>query len=145
MKKLGEELFALFLNRSGLPYCYEPRFRNKSRRPDFLVNWCGTECFFDVKDREKKVGHTFTHEEIKTLGTRFVIPERDPPYHWIRNKIEKGRTKCGGAVARRSRRTGARDEFRHAIGCRVGRPLPFHRMEFRGVCKMNIQPLQSKL
>lgn len=93
MEQRGEQLFASFLDRSGVPYVYEPQHAHKSRRPDFVVNWRGTECLFEVKDREMPVGRTVTPEDLERLDIRSLVPERIPPYRWIRNKIEKGRVK----------------------------------------------------
>jgi hypothetical protein len=88
----GEELFASFLDQSEIPYTYEPLCHGRSRRPDFLVPWRDTECFFEVKDRQIESGRTFTLEDFATLSMDSLIPEREPPYRWIRNKIEKVRT-----------------------------------------------------
>lgn len=93
MKTRGEELFCEFLARKGIAFRYELTMTDKRRRPDFAIDWHGVDCFFDVKDRQQIDLPLWTVEAAAQQGARNLLQEREPPYRWLRNKIEKGRAK----------------------------------------------------
>jgi len=75
----GEVLFAQYLSSEGIAFDFEQPQESKSRRPDYLITWHGTKCFFDVKD-------------FAPFRPALGIMAFDP-YKAIREKISQGRRK----------------------------------------------------
>ena len=55
-KNESEKVFEQYLDQNGFQgkWTYEPSIPGKSKRPDYLLNWKGNKCFFEVKQLEKK-------------------------------------------------------------------------------------------
>jgi hypothetical protein len=55
-KNISERLFERYLNSNGFKgkWTYEPLISGKSNKPDYLLDYNGQECFFEVKELRKK-------------------------------------------------------------------------------------------
>ncbi|MFA5292634.1 MAG: hypothetical protein WC496_06315 [Phycisphaerae bacterium] len=55
-KNKSERFFERYLNSNGFKgkWTYEPLISGKSKKPDYLLDYNGQECFFEVKELRKK-------------------------------------------------------------------------------------------
>ena len=95
MRTRGESLFADYLVWRNIDFRYEPILGHAGGPPDFAIAWRGVDCFIDVKDRENvDEGSVFPDPLLVEIPDEF--PEVEPPYRWLRSKIEKIRVKFAG-------------------------------------------------
>lgn len=96
MRTQGERLFADYLRSHGIDFEYEPKLTTAAGVPDFAITWKGTQCFFDVKDRENVDDESMFADPLSTPDVNVDIAEYPAPYAWIRRKITKTRAKFAG-------------------------------------------------
>ena len=80
-KNESEKVFEQYLNSNGFQgkWTYEPSITEKTKRPDYLLDFGGKECFFEVKELRKK-----DNEPIERAA-------HIDPYSSLRKKIHEVR------------------------------------------------------
>jgi hypothetical protein len=82
-KNESEKVFEQYLDSNGFQdkWRYEPSIQGKSKKPDYLLDWKGQECFFEVKELRKKTN--------QPIGEAVWID----PYSSLRSEIDEAREK----------------------------------------------------
>lgn len=76
----GELLFEQYLQSQSLPFEFEKEHINRSKRPDYTIEWEGRPIVFDVKDFDPPARMSMGFQQVD-------------PYTPIREKINQGRDK----------------------------------------------------
>jgi hypothetical protein len=76
----GEALFEEYLESQGLSFEFEKEHPNKSKRPDYTIEWESRPIVFDVKDFDPPARISMGFQQVD-------------PYSPIREKINQGRDK----------------------------------------------------
>ena len=82
-KNESEKVFEQYLDSNGFQgrWTYEPSIPGKSKKPDYMLNWKGNKCFFEVKELRKKPN--------QPAGRAMYFD----PYPSLRSEIDEARKK----------------------------------------------------
>ena len=82
-KNESEQFFEQYLDSNGFrgQWTYEPLLPGKNKKPDYMLNWKGSKCFFEVKELRKKPNEP---------AERAIYFD---PYPSLRSEIDEARKK----------------------------------------------------